>query len=202
MKRVLAGALALAAVLCMVSTAQAAIGYHYVWKQVDWGTTADDTTSFYIPSGASIAVKNSKFIAFPQGVYFPAAADSIPMFIVVGTISAAGAATDTLMLDYQWSYDGTNYVPDLDWDADAQVHVGVGLIWSFRYLAASGWNAVYTAAGAGDWAAGVPNTYRITIPQKGARGMRLVIHPSHAARTLNGKLSCVIGIAVCNEINQ
>ena len=189
MKRLIAALLFAAVALSFAASAHAA-AYTYVWKQATWGS---DTTSFYIPAGASIAVKNSDIISLPGNMYWCAAADSIPQFIAVGTISAAGASTDTLMLDYQWTYDGVNYLPALDWDIDAQVHVGAGLYWSFRFLNAAGATPVYTAAGTGDWAAGVPNTYRFTIPAKGATGLRLVIHPSNAARTLNGRLRVKVG---------
>jgi hypothetical protein len=195
MKRRFAALLVAAVALVLVTPAQAA-GYHYVWKDVRWGS---DSLAFYIPSGASIAIKNSSVITLPTNAYWPAPADSIPLFIAVGTISAAGAATDTLLLGTQWTYDGVNYIPALDWDTDDQVHVGTGLYFSYRFVTSSGAQPADAAAGAGRWAAGVPNTYAYGIPAKGAVGMRLVIHPSHVARTLNGKLSVRIGIPVSNE---
>lgn len=195
MKRLLAAALLCVAAITLATpalAAPAAAGYYYDWQTVKWGS---DSTYCYIPSGASIAVKNSQTIAIPSNAYWPSAADSLPFFVVTAAISAAGAATDTLMLDYQWSMDGVNYIPALDWDADAQVHVGAGLYWTFTYIPITGTRPVYTAAGVGDWAAGVPNTYRLTVPLRGAQAMRLVVHPSHVARTLNGKLTNVrIGI--------
>lgn len=198
MKRLLAVALLCAVALFMVAgSASATPGYHYEWTTVYWGSA--DSSYFYIPSGASIAIKNSSVITLPSNTYWPAPADSIPLFIVVGAQSGAGAATDTLMLDYQWTFDGTNFFPDLDWDKDAQVLVGAGTYWSFRFLSAAGAQPAYTAAGTGDWAAGVPNTYRFTIPQKGATGMRLVIHPSHASWTGNRTVRAKIGICVSNQ---
>jgi hypothetical protein len=194
MKRFLTAAL-LCAVALSIAVPVMAGGYYYKWQTVTWGS---DSTSFYIPSGASIAVKNSQTIVIPSDAYWPTASDSLPFFHVIGTISAAGAATDTLMLDYQWTLDGVNYIPALDWDIDAQVHVGAGLYFTFTYIPISGTRPVYIAAGAGDWAAGVPTTYRITVPLRGAQGLRLVVHPSHAVRTLNGKLSARIGI-LCRD---
>lgn len=187
-----------AALLCVVGlcTSVPALAYHYEWQDITWGDT--DSTYCYITSGASIAVKNSSTISIPKHAYWPAASDSLPFFVVKGTISAAGAATDTILLDYQWSFDGVNYIPSLDWDSDAQVHVGTGLYFTFTYIPISGTRPAYTAAGTGDWAAGVPNTYRLTVPLRGAQAMRLVMHFSHAARTLNGKLSAKVGI-LCRD---
>lgn len=193
MKRLTAALLLALVALIVTAVSAQAFTYHYVRKVVTWGS---DSTSFYIPSGASVGIKNSDIISLPDNTYWPAPADSIPQFIVIGSISAAGAATDTLMLDYQWTYNGTNFIPALDWDTDAQVHVGTGTYFTFRYIGTSGVQPAYTAGGTGDWAAGVPNTYRLTIPAKGARGFRLVVHPSHAARTLNGKLHCEVLIPV------
>ena len=198
MKRLLAVLLWAAIALVMFAvSASAAVAYSYKWVPVTWGS---DSSYCYIGSGASIGVKNSQMISLPGNTYWVTPADSLPQFIAVGTISAVGAPGDSLYLDYQWTYDGINFIPALDWDLDAVVHVGIGLYFSFRYLAASGANPVYTAAGVGDWAAGAPNTYRFTIPAKGAVGMRIVIHPSHLERTLNAKLRMKIGIPVLVQL--
>jgi hypothetical protein len=197
MKRLLA-ALLLAAVALTSAAPSSAATYRYAWQDVKWAT---DSLYFYIPAGTAITdLKYSNLIPIPENAYWPAVSDSIPFFIISATISAAGAATDTLALDYQWTIDGTTWVPTtttgIDWDLDSQVHVGAGLAWSFRYVFAGKVQPLYTAAGVGDWAAGVPDTYRFTNPLRGARGLRLIIHPSETARTLNGKLSARIAFPV------
>jgi hypothetical protein len=196
MKRLIAALLLVAVALAFAAPARAH-PYKYVWQNVTW---SKDSLSTYIQTSATIAgLKYSDPIPIPEMAYWPAAADSIPFFILNGKISAAGAATDTLYLDYQWSVDGANWVPALDWDLDAQVHVGAGLAWSFRYLREAGVATAYNAAGVGDWAAGVPNTYRYSIPLPNARALRLVVHSSILARTLNGKLSARIAFPVLTD---
>jgi hypothetical protein len=184
MKRILAATVLLCALVALAAPVNAA-GYHYEWQEVYWG--ASDSLSFYIPSGASIAVKNSSNIVLPKNAYWPAPADSIPLYIAVGTINAVGASTDSLMIGTQWSYDGVNWVPSLDWDVDDICHVGTGLYFSYRFLTSSGAQPADAAAGAGRWAAGCPNTYAYGIPAK------------HAVRTLNGTLRVRVGIPVSNE---
>lgn len=196
MKRLIA-ALLFAAVALTTAVPVFAAGFHYEWQDVRWGS---DSTYTYIQTSAAITgIKYSSIIDIPVNAYWPAAADSIPLYIVVGTISAAGASADTLYLEQQWTYDGVNYLPTPDWDLDDQVHVGAGLYFTYRLLTSSGAQPADPAAGVGSWAAGVPNTYGWQIPAKGARGLRLAVHSSILARTLNGTLRARIGIAVSNE---